>query len=669
MIRAGVAAPGAALGGILDRLSPGRKRRRLWVSGGKAHIEVRGSHQPGRGAMARDLEEALQALEGVQWAQVNAVSARVVVAFEPDSSSVDDIVDVIEGVEEVHQVSQERFPHERPEHPGDVEPVRRQAIAIGADVAALGGSVMAPLFWATPIPAEIGSLVSLVENAPRVRHFLEQHIGMALTDLGIGVTSAFVQAFSQGPLTLLTDITHRTNQLGELQANRRTWERREADLYVGPLEEPLEAVEVPPRPQLLGSGLIETYADVAAAASVAGAAAVMVVTRSPRRAAGIITAAVPKAARHGREAFAATLGRELAARDVVVLDREALRRLDRIDTVVLDTAVLGTGRLVIGTVQPIDDEDVGTLTAKALALFDPSRPARLVRRGAWALGPLRQLGVEAPRGGATRARTRGGSVELGVVQNGELRGTVTLELELDSLAEPLAELVRNQGYRLVVAGKGGGLGPRLGADEVVDGGTRLAGSVRTLQEHGRGVLLVSGGANHAALRAADVGVGVEGHGAHPPWGAALLTSPGLTSACLVVASLSAARSVARRSVAISAAGSVTGAAWSLVGPGVSASRRAAIPVNVAALAAQAVGTVAASSLGRRPPPLSAADVPWHSMAPEAVLRALGTSRRGLSPAEAARRHGALRAEGPQRVTFPRAVASELANPLTPIMLV
>ncbi len=669
LVRVGAAVPGAALGSALDRLSPGRRRRRLWVGRGKAHIEVRGVHLPGREVLARDVERALRAAEGVQWAQVNAVTGRVVVAFDPDGPSVDDLVDVVEGVEEAHDLHEERFPHERPEHPGDVEPVRRQAVAIGADVLALGGSVFGQVLRAAPVPAELGSLVSLVENEPRTRRFLEQHVGVALTDLGLGVTSAFVQALSQGPLTLLTDITHRANQLGELQAGRRAWERREGELCDGPADEPPEAVALPQRQKPLGSGPVEVYADVAGAASVAGSAVALAATRSPWRAGAVVTAAVPKGARHGREAFAARLGRELADRDVVALDREALRRLDRIDAVVLDAAVLSSGRLVLGSVQPVGDLDVGTVTAKALALFDPARPERLARRGGWAVGPLRAIGAELPRTGPGRTPGQGNEEVLGVARSGAVVGVVTLETELDPLAGPLAQLVRQQGLRLVVAGRRSGLGARLDADEVVAGGTRLAGSVRALQARGLGVLLVSGGTAHAALGAADVGVGVDGYGVHPPWGAALVTPRGLAEAHLIVGSLSVARSVSRRSVALSAAGSVTGAAWSILGPASSASRRAAVPVNVAALAAQATGTAAAASLGRRPGPVPVVDVPWHAMAPETALRSLGSSRRGLSVAEAARRRAALPSEGPDRATFTRAVTAELANPLTPVLLV
>ena len=77
---------------------------------------------------------------------------------------------------------------------------------------------------------------------------------------------------------------------------RRAWERREAELCDEPRDEALDAVTLPPRQAPLGAGPVEGYADVSGALSVAGAAAALVATRSPRRAGGIVTAAVPKAA-------------------------------------------------------------------------------------------------------------------------------------------------------------------------------------------------------------------------------------------------------------------------------------------------------------------------------------------------------------------------------------
>ena len=671
LLRAGVAVPGALVAGTLGRLSPDRRHRRIWAGHGKAHIEVRGVHRPGREKLAGDVERALRAAKGVHWAQVNAVTGRVIVAFDPDGPSVEDLVDVVEAVEETHDVDDERFPHGRPEHPGDVEPLRRQAVSAGADVVALVGSVFGQVLRAAPLPVELASLVSLAENEPRVRGFLEQHVGLALTDLGLGVTSAFVQGLTQGPLSSVADLAHRANQLGELRMNRRAWERREAELCEAPLSEPARAMEVPPREGALRSGPVESYADAAAALSVIGAVAALAVTGSPRVAGAVVTASVPKAARQGREAFAAHLGRELADRDVVVLDRVALRRLDRIDVVVLDADVLVSGRMVVGSVRAIGEHDAGTLRAKALGLVDPADPERPARRGAWSVGPLDAGVAELPFGllARTKGGARGGGRALGISRSGRLAGVVTLEAEIDPLAEPLAALVRRLGLRLVVAGKRSGLGARLRADEVVPGGTALARSVRSLQAEGLGVLLVSGGAAHAALRAADVGIGVDGHGPQPPWGASLLTRPSLAHAHLVVESIEAARRVSLWSAGLSAAGFAAGTVWSVLGPRSSASRRAAVPVNLASLAAQATGTMAAAGVGRRPASTPAADVAWHAMDADAVLRVLGSSRRGLSSAEAARRHAALPVEGPPRAGLGRAVVAELANPLTPVMLV
>jgi cation-transporting ATPase I len=122
-------------------------------------------------------------------------------------------------------------------------------------------------------------------------------------------------------------------------------------------------------------------------------------------------------------------------------------------------------------------------------------------------------------------------------------------------------------------------------------------------------------------------------------------------------------------VGLLAAGFATGAAWSVLGPRSSASRRAAVPVNLASLAAQATGTMAAVSVGRRPALTPRTDVAWHAMDADAVLRVLGSSRRGLSAAEAARRHAVVAIEGPPRTNLGRAVVAEMANPLTPVMLV
>jgi cation-transporting ATPase I len=661
-------------------MNRGRRQRRVWVADGRAHIEVRTVGRPGHEHVARHVERALLKVEGVHWAQVNAVVGRVVVVFDPEGVDTDDLLNVIEGVEEAHDVHKERFSHNQPEHPGDLEPIRRNLVAIGADVAGLGASVVGQLLRFSPFPAELASIVSLAESEPRIRHFLEDHLGVPATDLGLGLSNAFVQAISQGPLGLVVDMTHRANVVGELRARRSTFTRREPELCAQSCEPLLEAVPHEARPVPLPSGPVERYADRAAFASLGAFGIALGATRSPRRAAGALVAGLPKAARLGREAFAAHLGRELARRDVIVMDGAVLRRLDRMDTVVLDAAVVMTGRAVVRTVEVLhnDATELALLRTKVSSLFDPQKPDRIARRGGWVMGPLpglRAQSVKMPRGVTSRARVLAGGngAVVGIAHNGTVVGLAKVEPEIDPLAEVLARAVHRGELLLIVASgrsrPGGSIAEQLGADRVVAGGNRLATSVRALQREGKGVLVISGGHAHAALRAADCAIGLPGEGRPHPWSADLVTSSGLADAYLIVEAVPVARQVSSRSSRVALAGSGAGGAWSMFGPAASAGRRAALPVNAAALIAQGQGLLSAAELGRRPTPTPTSRTPWHTMDTTAVLAALGTTERGLDVAEAHRRREHHVVQTPRMLQMAQAIGAELANPLTPVMIV
>jgi cation-transporting ATPase I len=295
-------------------------------------------------------------------------------------------------------------------------------------------------------------------------------------------------------------------------------------------------------------------------------------------------AAAPKAARLGREAFAAQLGRDLANRDVIVLDPSALRHLDRVDTVVVDrSAVMG-------------------------------------------------------------------------------RKT------LDPLADAFVARVRDAGYSLVVAGIDRQARLRIGADRSMPGGAELADSVRTLQRDGRVVACVSATAD-GALRAADCGIGLTSPSSPPPWGADLLCGPGLEAACRVVEAAAAARRASRRATMLAAGGSAIGGVGVLIGPGRGAAQRGLLPVNAAALLAQAAGTWSAAEVARRPRPVPTGQPDWHAMGIEETLTALGSSRTGLTKAAAATRASAAadNAPTPGPSNLASAVVAELANPLTPLL--
>ena len=194
----------------------------------------------------------------------------------------------------------------------------------------------------------------------------------------------------------------------------------------------------------------------------------------------------------------------------------------------------------------------------------------------------------------------------------------------------------------------------------------MAASVRALQADGHVVALVSG-RRHEALAAADVGIGVPGS-AEPPWGADLITAPGLAGACRVVQAIAPARAVSRRGAMLAGYGSGAGAVLAVAGPRASAAPRSLLAVNGAALAALTSGLWSAVTLARTPPPLPADSTGWHALDAAAVLARLGTSDAGLGEAEASRRRADLPEEAGQRGPgLARASLEELANPLTPAL--
>jgi hypothetical protein len=73
------------------------------------------------------------------------------------------------------------------------------------------------------------------------------------------------------------------------------------------------------------------------------------------------------------------------------MDHTVLRRLDRIDTIVIDTDVLTTGALVIGDVVPVAGGDPAELAAVVNELFAPDLPTEIRAEGLFVLGPLDKL--------------------------------------------------------------------------------------------------------------------------------------------------------------------------------------------------------------------------------------------------------------------------------------
>lgn len=680
---------GAAAAAAAD-VGPSRSRRRVWSRGGRAHIEVRG--MTGRGAafqrLARDTTAALTDLKGVSWAEVNAVTSLVLVVFDEDQVSPDDLVDAVEAVEAAHGTGDGDFTWSQGPHPGDDGPIASAGTALAADCLGIAFAVTGRLVrFAAPPPA-LRAPVALIDAQPRLRKALGRYLGPVGADLAIGLANAVSHGLTGGGAALGVDAVHRLLRLGELQAYRAVWERREGDMNPPGYRLPAERPEPRERPRPLPGGPVEDAADKITVGSLLAAGGVLAWIRDPGRAADLILATVPKAARLGREGFASVLGRDLADRGVVPLDANALRRLDRVSAIVIDSAVLCAARPQVlsaaSTSRSLSGAEVWQHAEHVLRGRDA---ADLRGRGPWGRGhwKLRRPPATRSAGRAGRAALRGldgaEALALELIGPGGRRcGTARVGLELDPLADPVLGAARAAADQVLLTEHDSVADVVPGADAVLPASLPLADHVRRLQGGGDVVLTVSA-SDDEALAASDVGIGVMSGSRGACWSADLICGPGLDEAWRILAAVAAARRASERSARLSAGGTALGGLL-VAARTRPRSRGGLAPVYGAAFAALMSGAAGARSVARlaAPPPLPHGN--WHAMTAgdaftrlrEARPQAAGRTDRAGPPGVSSRPAGS-RATAATRAAlslrdaleFARLVREELNDPLTPVL--
>lgn len=318
-----------------------RPARRAGGRSGRTHIEVRGMHRDGAAEARALVTKQLQALPGVHGAVVNAALGRVVVDHEP-SVTVAALLSLVAEVEEAHGLAGAEAPEPGSHHPADLTALTRQLVALGLDLTGLGAVLveraLTPLpVTSTLVPPAVTAALSLTDAVPSLRELAERAAGASATESWFSIGSATAQALGRGPVGLVADACYRAIRAGESAGRHRAWQAwdRAAELAAHRADpDPAQDVD---RPVPLRPGPVERAGDGAGLAAL-GALAVAT-PLLPQRTVAVTLAGVPKAARWGREAFAAAAAAALAERGVVVLDPSALRRADRVDVVVVDPAL------------------------------------------------------------------------------------------------------------------------------------------------------------------------------------------------------------------------------------------------------------------------------------------------------------------------------------------
>ena len=649
---------------------PGRSRRRHWSGNGRVHLQARGLIGPEGPRNAALIKGALEEVAGVKWVECDPILNRVIVEVAAETIDLSQLVAVVAGVEDELGLGESSFASDGFEYPGDIEVVRRHALAFGADVSGLGLGLLGRLLRATPLPVELASVVTAIDSEPRVRRILESYLGPQATDLGLAVANAIGQSLSQGPLGLLTDGAHRLNLLTEAIARRSAFERFEQRRFGDgrPRTATLSPVMSGPsvRPIALPDGPIERYADRAVAVGAAAATATLIATHSARRAAGVAVGAIPKATRLGREAFAAHLDRALCQRDMLVLDQRALRRLDRVDTLVIDGNLLETGRWTVSGISLLDGADASDVNCQVSSLFDPAHPDAPRVGECWSLGP--PDANERRRSAVRRARLKlGGERVLLLRRSGHPVAVVGVAPELSASVLHLIRTARRHGHMTILVDHGSVPAAHIGVDRLV-AGCNLVDVIGELQLGGHVVALVAPGCNERAeaLRAADVGLELSGlSGAQ--WAGHIVMNE-IADAAFVLESIPLARDVSRQSVALNATGSSLGALLAIGALPGRAAVRAATAVNLATVASMGNGLRAVSYLKAHGGWKPGDQTPWHQLRADEVLRRLETTVGGLTRQEATRR---LRSSTSVKTAEPsllRSIRAELVNPLTPVLV-
>jgi cation-transporting ATPase I len=560
-----VAAVGAA--------SPLHRSRRVATLPGRLHVELRALDHDELVRFAAVVEPALRGLAGVDWAEIHAVSHRLVVACRPPATE-EAVVAIVDGVERSQGLADRAFP-DSPTHAGDREPLLADVAGIAADLVGIGVGSLARVMRVTPPPIEVDLTVALsvIDQVVPIHRAVQSRVGKPATDLAVGFGNSVLSALVAGPAAPATDLAKRVLILREIEGRRRAWYAAEQELFAEPPGTGTDRLIPPDRPVPLPDGPIEVYSRRAVGLSALAVAATLVGNRRVEDALGLLYTGLPKAAAFGREGFAAQTGRALADRGFVPMDLTTLRLLDRVDYLVVEASLVG---------------DRGDQVPHALL----------------------------------KAAAAGSDVGL----------VVTTSQAAAAGAEVPSML------------------------EVVQG----------LQRQGH-VVAAAAGIPDEGLAAADLGVGIKRPGSPVPWGAHLMATGDPADLVLIVRAVGEARRVSRESARMAAAGSGLGALLSLANlPG---ARMSPVP-NASTLAtavALANGYRRAAALAREQAPLRADPTPWHAMPPAEVLAALGTTPIGLTAADAEQRRRPEQAAHSFPVALVKAIGTELANPLTPVL--
>jgi haloacid dehalogenase-like hydrolase len=283
--------------------------------------------------------------------------------------------------------------------------------AAALNAAGLGVAVAGRALRWPRVPGVVSAVVTVVDYQPRVRRLVEARLGVTTADAVLGSAAAVAHTLTLEPASLAVDLVVQVTKAAAAQSASRSWQRHEP-LLAAHAACPGDTATTAPRPQLVPPGPIKRHADAAGLAQVIVATAIGALTVNLAAAATAAAVAAPKAARTCRESFANTLGRGLADRHgVLPMAPEVLRRLDRVDAVVIDPRALAVAELRIGAIR---GEEQAVTDCRVFARMAPEHKVAIVET----LQRLGHVCAMVGDGANDAAAIRAATVGIGVASAG-----------------------------------------------------------------------------------------------------------------------------------------------------------------------------------------------------------------------------------------------------------
>lgn len=655
-------------------LATEERRRGVSIVGDRAYVEFRGIGEDQLPAFAEAIEERLPELGEVRSHDINPFTRRVGLRFAsgvPTRRALEAFVDTAERALTAQANGPSVVLDSERVLPDDEQLELQRAVEAIADAAGLSTALVLKLLPIVPraMGANAAGIIFLVQNIPSLRRPLDERLGRERADFVLTLALSSAYGFGQRPLSALVGLTSKLVSLRELRARRELWEAIAPEWGEDPASPEDLQPQTVPRPVRLPRGPVEKHADRVRMMAAGTFGVSLATTRNPARAVAAGFAALPTPAWLGRELYCSELGRLMAQRGTLALAPDALRRLDRVDCLVLPAELMSREKFAVGEVFGHWDLSKAEARVVARRLFSPDHPLRVQKsEDGYALGPLKMLPVHASEELQQRAEEHAqrGALVLALSKGGDVCALLEVRVAPQRGNDELIDAARRAGMRVVLASDDVSATEAHHPDEVIPGGEGLANGIRRLQAEGHTVCFASRGPS-PGLAVADIGVGLRVAGLPTPWGAHIITADDPLELATLVHGCTAARTVSAQSVRLAMGAAAVGTLVSAGGVTLSASRRVMFVVNGVSMVSMLNGLRRSAAVGRELP-LLVDPTPWHALEAPGVLARLGSRPEGLA-------HRSLPLTRQTRVAkrssslaeLAGAIRAEALNPLAPLL--